>query len=273
MAQKESNAYILGTDFEELHRLGIQHQVWATEAHTGWESAGFKGGDRILDLGSGPGFCSREIAYLVGQTGSVFAIDKSAIYIDHLRHTAEMECLNIESILSDFDDLDLLSASLDGMYCRWALAWVNNPEEILAQVLSALKPGGRMVIHEYFDWSTHQTEPNLPGLTKAIQMAYKSFLEQPGDINIGRRLPKILSNLGMHNIKIRPMNKLVSPTSASWQWPVSFYRVYFPKLVHMSLLTRMELEQALSDLEELETNPLATIFCPSMVEVIAQKEA
>jgi len=34
---KEKNAYILGTDKEEFNRLGIQHQVWASEAQKGWE--------------------------------------------------------------------------------------------------------------------------------------------------------------------------------------------------------------------------------------------
>ncbi|NND63403.1 MAG: SAM-dependent methyltransferase, partial [Flavobacteriaceae bacterium] len=42
---KENNAYILGTDTEELHRLGIQHQVWAEEAQHGWNLAQFKAGE------------------------------------------------------------------------------------------------------------------------------------------------------------------------------------------------------------------------------------
>ena len=53
---KEKEAYILGTDSDELHRLGIQHQVWASEAQAGWKAAGINRGDTILDLGSGPGF-------------------------------------------------------------------------------------------------------------------------------------------------------------------------------------------------------------------------
>ncbi|NND52580.1 MAG: SAM-dependent methyltransferase, partial [Flavobacteriaceae bacterium] len=41
---KEQDAYILGTDTEELHRLGIQHQVWASEAQLGWKLAHFNAG-------------------------------------------------------------------------------------------------------------------------------------------------------------------------------------------------------------------------------------
>ena len=63
---KEQNAYILGTDKEELHRLGIQHQVWASEAQKGWTLAGFTAGQTLLDLGCGPGFCTKELAMITG---------------------------------------------------------------------------------------------------------------------------------------------------------------------------------------------------------------
>jgi hypothetical protein len=39
MSNQEENAYILGTDEQELYRLGLQHQVWASEAQKGWNLA------------------------------------------------------------------------------------------------------------------------------------------------------------------------------------------------------------------------------------------
>jgi hypothetical protein len=54
----EQNTYILGTDQEELTRLKIQHMVWLSEAKRGWDLAGFKIGQTILDLGCGPGYCT-----------------------------------------------------------------------------------------------------------------------------------------------------------------------------------------------------------------------
>ncbi len=268
---KESNAYILGTDAQELHRLGVQHQVWASEAQRGWELAGFRAGQTLLDLGCGPGFCTKEMALMTGATGKVIGVDKSESYIAFLKQTAEQFQLNIEALEADFNEMNLQDNSLDGMYCRWALAWLPNPTEVLAKVYKALKPGGKMVIHEYYDWSTHQTEPNHPTLTKAIQMALKSFKDSSGEIDIGRELPMICADMGMEIENVRLMAKLGRPDNLIWQWPKTFYHSYFPRIMEMGYLTQEEVRRALMEMDELEQNPMATLCCPLMVEVIAKK--
>ena len=78
------NDYILGADDIELGRLKIQHDVWLTEAIRGWNIADFGAGQKILDLGSGPGYCSLELAKLVGDNGKIIAVDKSKLFINHL---------------------------------------------------------------------------------------------------------------------------------------------------------------------------------------------
>ncbi len=267
----DEEAYILGTDREELFRLGVQHQVWASEAQKGWKLAGFKAGQTLLDLGCGPGFSTKELAFLVGNKGKVLGVDISQNYLNYLDRVTAIHQLPIETITADFDDMDLSSFSLDGMYCRWALAWHSNPTHILMKVRDALKPGGKMVIHEYYDWSTHQTEPSIPGLTKAIACALKSFKDLDSEINIGREIPEILLNLGMKVVNVRLMSKLATPTNAVWDWPKSFYHSYFPRLVEMNYLKEEEARQAIEDISKLENTPGATLCCPLMIEIIAEK--
>jgi len=269
---KESNAYILGTERQELYRLGLQHQVWTSEAQHGWSLADFSAGQTLLDLGCGPGFCTKELAFIAGQTGKVIGIDKSAQYINYLKEVATLHSLNIEGIHSDFNNMQLQPDSIDGMYCRWALAWLPNPEVILEKVKKALKTKGKMVIHEYYDWSTHQTEPRKNGLAKAIAAALKSFKDSDGEIDIGRKLPSILEAMDMEIINVRMMTKLARPKDIAWHWPKSFYETYFPKLVEYNYLNEQEVAIALREMNELEQLKEATLFCPSMVEVIAEKK-
>ena len=39
-----------------------------------------------------------------------------------------------------FDNLKIETDSIDGIYCRWALAWVPNPKEIVTKLYKFLKP-------------------------------------------------------------------------------------------------------------------------------------
>lgn len=268
---KEENAYLLGTDQEELHRLGIQHQVWASEAQRGWELAGFNAGQTILDLGSGPGFCSKELAFITGSSGKVIAIDRSEHFINFIKNINIHYGLNIDAIHSDFNDMTLKPNSLDGAYCRWAIAWIPNVKDVMAKVKTALKPGAKMVLQEYYDWSTHQTVPYKEGIAKAISACAKSFKEQEGEIDIGRELPNILEELGMKVTNLRLMSKLAQPDNLIWQWPKSFYYSYFPRLVESGYLTNSDMKHALKDFENLSLNKNSTLFCPILIEVIAEK--
>lgn len=268
---KKEQAYILGADAEELFRLGVQHQVWAEEAQNGWRLANFKADQTILDLGCGPGYCTKELAFIAGEKGKVIGIDKSEKFINFLDGVAKQYGLNIEAIHADFDSMQLKASSIDAMYCRWALAWIPNPKEILKKVVVALKPGGKMVLHEYYDWGVLQTQPKKEALDKAIEMALKSFKDSDNEIDIGRHLPALLDRIGMKVISIRPMMKIATPKNGVWQWPKTFFQSYFPRLVTQNYLTEEEVKHALVDLEVLEKTEGATIAPCLMVEIIAEK--
>lgn len=261
-------SYVLGTEQAELHRLGLQHQVWAAEARRGWELGGFRSGHTLLDLGCGPGFCTLEMAYLVGTQGKVIGVDFAASYIDFLRKQSALHGLNIAVQHSSFEDMQLEPSSLDGVFCRWALAWVANPEAVLAKVKAALKPGGRMVIQEYFHWPLFQTQPSFPSLTRAIAAAYRSMKEQPGDIDVGRHIPAMAARIGMQVLNTRPLCKLAAPSELTWEWPSSFLRIYLSKVAERGLLSHDEATAALADLVRLSAMPEARILCPVVMETV-----
>ena len=271
MPEQEANAYILGTESAELHRLGLQHQVWSDEAIKGWELAGFTAGQTLLDLGCGPGFCTTELAYITGHSGKVIGVDKSKLYINFLNTITKQFGLTIETQCCDFDTMRLDNDSLDGIYDRWALAWVPNTKKLLTRLHKALKKGGTIVTQEYFDWSTFQTEPSFPALDKGIAAALLSLKEQSGTIDISRNLPAYFKNCGFEIVSTRPLTKMVTPKQFAWHWPKSFIHIYFPKLIETGYLNQQDANNALNAFDELEAFPGATIFTPSMQEVIARK--
>src|SRR5205814_7273134 len=55
MQSKTERDYILGTNDEEVIRLGSQHRVWRPVVSKLWWKAGITVRKRVLDLGAGPG--------------------------------------------------------------------------------------------------------------------------------------------------------------------------------------------------------------------------
>src|SRR6185437_1443755 len=64
-------------------------QALRAELMADWfDAIGIKPGDRVLDVGAGPGYVSLALAELVGRDGVVVAIDRSA---DALAYLAELQ--------------------------------------------------------------------------------------------------------------------------------------------------------------------------------------
>src|ERR1051325_10709821 len=121
--------YVLGTDQDELTRLGFQHQLWLEHAASAWERAGFGPGQKLLDVGCGPGYATFDLSSRVGAQGQVRAIDASGRFIAHLEAGARMRGVNnIAAAIGDVERLALSKGAFDGAYARWVLCFVKRQE-------------------------------------------------------------------------------------------------------------------------------------------------
>src|SRR5436305_10635023 len=99
----QEKEYVLGTNYEELNRLGFQHQMWRAQAYAIWERAKFAPGMRLLDVGCGPGFATRDLSALVGSQGAVGAIDQSEKFVEHVK---SLSLPNVEGKEGDVQQVD-----------------------------------------------------------------------------------------------------------------------------------------------------------------------
>ncbi|MBL7213665.1 MAG: class I SAM-dependent methyltransferase [Desulfobacteraceae bacterium] len=121
----EGNGYLLGMEPAEVQRLEQQHEVWRSLTECAWELAGFGAGQTIVDLGSGPGFTSRDLACLVKESGHVVAVDSSTIATDYLRSIVKKKGMaNLEVITADVADVDLWAWEPDGVFARWLFCYL-----------------------------------------------------------------------------------------------------------------------------------------------------
>ena len=126
-------------------------------------------GMNVADVGAGTGYIARRIAKAVGRDGTVFAIDVQPQMIRMLSAMAKRENLsNIRPVPGTASDVRLKRASIDLAIMVDVYHELEQPHELLASVVRALKPGGRMVFVEY-----KAEDPSVP-----IKPLHKMSVEQ-----------------------------------------------------------------------------------------------
>ena len=194
----ENEDYFLGTDDEELVRLGYQHRIWAVECSRFWRRLGFSFGHKILDLGCGPGFISTELAQMVGPLGSVTSVDGSKKYIHYFNQQLEKSAIkNVTTQHGDLNEMDFSTSSFDGIYSRFVLIFLENPKKIVSDCYRFLKKGGVFATTEFAAYSSSHflLSPHSEVFGKVIEATQKNFEMHKGNLKIQLELPQIMKNV------------------------------------------------------------------------------
>ena len=109
-----------------------------------------KPGMVVADIGAGTGYLSRRMATAVGSGGKVLAVDVQPEMIQMLKQLAQKAQLSqIVPVQCSETDVGLQPNSVDLAIMVDVYHELAYPFEVLASVIRALKPGGRVVFVEY----------------------------------------------------------------------------------------------------------------------------
>ena len=104
----------------------------------------------VADIGAGTGYLSRRMAQVLGNSGSVLAVDVQPEMIGILTKLSQQQGLSIiKPSLGAEDDVKLPPDVLDLAIMVDVYHELAYPYEVLASIVRALKPGGRLVFIEY----------------------------------------------------------------------------------------------------------------------------
>lgn len=105
----------------------------------------------VADLGTGVGYLLPHLSRAVGPGGKVIAEDIFPDFLEKARAKAEQEKLgNVEFVLGTETDPKLPSNAVDVALVLDAYHHFDYPEKMLAQIRRALKPGGRLVVVDFY---------------------------------------------------------------------------------------------------------------------------
>ena len=109
-----------------------------------------KSGMAVADVGAGSGYFARRLAARVGPGGAVYAVDVQPEMVRMLEALARQPGLGqIKPVQGSATAVKLAAASIDLALMVDVYHELEFPYEVLASIVQALKPGGRVVFVEY----------------------------------------------------------------------------------------------------------------------------
>ncbi len=131
-----------------------------------------KPGATVAEIGAGTGYMVAHLSKAVGKGGTVIAIDASAAMVEYLtKRSDDLGPAKIVPRKVGPDDLELQTASVDGVLTLDAWHHVNGQEAYAKKVYEGLKRGGKFVVVE------HEVDGEI-GPPKAMRLEPASVTKQ-----------------------------------------------------------------------------------------------
>jgi SAM-dependent methyltransferase len=174
----------------------------------GMAKANFAPGEKVIDIGCGCGATSLAIAEKLGAHGHVLGVDLSAPMLEKARQRAK-KIGNTSFTLADASLYKFSPASADVIFSRFGVMFFANPAAAVANIRTALKPGGRACL---VVWRPVKENPwvmkTLMIAAKHVSMPAPLGPEDPGPFSFGdpARVTRILEAAGFKDVKLEPQD-------------------------------------------------------------------
>jgi SAM-dependent methyltransferase len=177
-------------------------------------------GHRVLELAAGLGDTGLIAAQLVAPGGSVIITDGTVGMVQAAGERAEeVGATNVELRTMQAEWIDLPTASVDGVLCRFGYMLMVDPEAALRETRRVLKPGGRVALAV---WDALEHNPWMGVIREALVtsgLTPAAVPEGPGPFALGSpgAVQELLETAGFDDVEVEPMDLSVDfPSLDAW---------------------------------------------------------
>lgn len=149
-----------GRRADAIQEFGLPVSVWMIE------QLRLQPGQRVLELACGPGDTGFLAAEQVRPGGMVIETDASEAMLGVAKGRArDLGATNVEFRRMELEWLDLPTASVDAVLCRWGLMFALDPAAAAQEIRRVLRPGGRLSLAV---WDVPEANPWATIPTRAL---------------------------------------------------------------------------------------------------------
>jgi ubiquinone/menaquinone biosynthesis C-methylase UbiE len=192
-----SSRYIHGSAPDEQRRLSRLNDLLNQAS---LRELNLRGGEKILDVGSGLAQMARAMARVAGTDARVLGIERDA---DQLAEARRLASDDGEAELVELREGDALALPLreeewntfDVAHTRFLLEHVPDPLSVVRGMVRAVRPGGRIVLSDD-DHDILRLWPEPAGFMPLWQAYIRTYDRLGNDPYVGRRLVSLLHEAG-----------------------------------------------------------------------------
>src|SRR5207248_211995 len=141
----DPQGYVLGQSQRAARRLEIQDAHFAEVSELLLDELALRPGDRVVELGCGPGGFSRRVLRRLGEGGVLAGVDYSAGLLDQAKTAvAGIGAARFEAVLADVAKLGPWLDGADVVLGRTMLHHIPMAEFVLGRLRTRLRPGTRI---------------------------------------------------------------------------------------------------------------------------------
>jgi len=163
------------------------HRTRTAENSAAHLLASLRPGQSLLDVGSGPGTLTVDLAARVAP-GRVSALETSQAALELTLAEADRRgCRTIDGLVGDVHALELATGSFDVVHAHQVLQHLPDPVRALREMLRVCRPGGVVAVRDA-DYAGFTWYPHSAGLERWHELYQAAARANGGEPNAGRRL-------------------------------------------------------------------------------------
>jgi SAM-dependent methyltransferase len=257
------------------HESVLRSHTWRTAENSAAYLVPFlRPGQRLLDVGCGPGTITVDLALLVAP-GEVTAVDAAADVVAQAQeHAQGLGVENLHFEVADLFDLEVPDASFDVIHLHQVLQHLADPVAALVELRRVLAPEGVLAARDS-DYGAFTWAPADPVLDRWLELYLAVTARNGHDARIGPRLLGHAHEAGFSDVAVSSSTwTYADPEARAWWGGLWGDRVRYSRFAEQAVAYGLSDPNELARMAEAFTrwaDSADGVFVVTHVEILARE--